>query len=160
MHWLYRPLSAAAFMAIMASSAMAQGSLACVIEDKVVSLALTAPYAAGHGDGLIDVSGKMGVKYDGTPRDIGTVALQRQSVAQYWFQGKELKLLVVEDKAGIGRSLSVTIRLDLKGSRTDPTTYRGAYVMEAVHRDRKTTGAGLSHKASGYAECTANPNGG
>ena len=150
-----RTIGMGAALLLQASPALATGTIACVVEDKVLSLALNAPFAFGHGDALLDVSGKIGVKFDGTPRDVGPLDLARQSVAQYWFQGSDLRMLIVQDKNVDGKALTVTVLLDLKRARSHPTTYRGRYVLEAQHHDAKTTADGITQKASGYAECSA-----
>ena len=155
MDWFIRGPCSAIILAISATTALATGTIACVVEDKVLSLSLNAPFAIGRGDALLDVTGKIGIKFDGTPRDLGPVNLERQSVAQYWFQGRDLRFYVVQDKDAGDKAVTVTVLLDVKRVRTDPTTYRGHYVLEARHRDRTTTGAGIMQKASGYAECSA-----
>ena len=149
------PLAVFAYLTLAAPAAMAQGTLSCVVEDRTLSLAFNATAVAAKGYGLTEVTGSLGVKFDGTPRDVGRLALTRQSVAQYWFQDRALKLFIVEEKADGPRSETASVWLDLKQVRTDPTTYRGSYRLQSRHRDAKTTGAGVVQEASGYAECSA-----
>ena len=148
-------LAGFALLAHAVPEAMAHGTLACVVEDRSLSLALNATAAAAKGYGLTEVTGSLAVKLDGTPRDAGRLDLNRQSVAQYWFQDRNLKLFIVEEKADGPRSETASVWLDLKQVRTDVTTYRGSYRLQSRHRDAKTTGAGIVQEASGYAECSA-----
>lgn len=147
-------LSSVAVLALSGSYAGA-GDFSCVVEDKALSLALNGKRADAPGYGLVDATGSAAVKFDGTPSEVGPIELNRQSLAQYWFQNGELEFYITGEKAVAGKSVVLNVLLDLKKVRNDPTTYRGRYALDERHSNPKTTGVGIINKAGGYAECTA-----
>ncbi len=157
MSWPMRCVMNVLVLAVTASDVTAAGNIACVVEDRVLSLSLNAPFDPdGQSYALLDVSGRVAIKYDDIPRDAGGIELERAAVAQYWFDGRNLKLRIYRDTQLGDQALSVEIILVLKQVRTDPTTYRGRYFLKERHRDALKSRRDRINKAAGYAECSVN----
>jgi hypothetical protein len=133
----------AAILAAVASSAQAQqGEIYCGISDSNVELKLIAKVQPGGGQATIpgSLTGSLDIHHQKVPRERRHLDLDKQTFAQFWNYGTELKLRLYVEQ-GDGRTDLV---IDTKVRPGTDGDYAGNFRLETSDGVRVT----------GRAECS------
>lgn len=84
----------------LTSSAHASGGLDCEADDAKVAFAVHGGVTRGMGGPLFQFNGELTIKDQAVAEDLRKIAFEREHVAQYWFDGDELKLDIYREREG------------------------------------------------------------
>lgn len=124
-------LLAALFVSI-AGPACASGGVWCDVDDGAVTFSVHAATTRGSG-AVFDLEGKVELKGTNASGEWANTAFSRNDLAQFWFDGSELRLLLYKENTGEPFSdLTVEIRAS---SGDDEDGYDGRYSLRVYRAD-------------------------
>ncbi|MCO5080374.1 MAG: hypothetical protein M9955_01810 [Rhizobiaceae bacterium] len=119
-----------AAIAILSSivPAAASGGLGCTAKDKKVAFELNAGITRGMGSPIFSFDGKVEIRDKGVAADLRKTAFKMDHVAQYWLDGKELRLDLYREREGSKPHGYVELVLYTK-AKGDENEYAGTYEL-------------------------------
>lgn len=129
---------AAAILVSAASEAAASGALWCDAEDGTASIEIQGGVTRGMGGPLFSFAGKVSARDASIPEDLRATAFERSHVAQYWLDGKELRLLLYRERAADKAHGYVELTILTQG--IDESSYEGRYELEVFDADATSEG--------------------
>jgi hypothetical protein len=129
--------------------AWASGGLSCEGTGKQASIQVEGGVTRGMGGPLFSFSGSAKIAAKAVTADLRKIAFDRENVAQYWLDAKELRLLLYRERSGDRPHgyVEVTILAKAVG---DDGEYKGSYALTAYD----TTGdSERRHEAEGRVTC-------
>ncbi len=126
----------AALFVTAACPAYASGGAWCDVDDGAVTLSVHAALTRGSG-AVFDFEGKVGLKGTNASGEWANTAFVKDDLAQFWFDGTELRFLLYKENTGEPFSdLTVEIRAS---SREEEDSYAGTYSVRIYRADTAET---------------------
>jgi len=132
--------------------AAASGGLGCEAKDNKVEFSVSAGVTRGMGSPIFSFDGKVDIKDKSVAADLRQTAFQMDHVAQYWLDGKELRLDLYREREGDKPHGYVELVLYTK-ALGDELGYAGRYEL-IVYDGVDDTSEAKEAKFSGKVECT------
>lgn len=125
-----RAILCTAALVASTNGVFASGALWCSVDDHQVAFQLDAGVTRGLGGPTFNFRGDLEIKARATGDSLRKTVFEDKNLAQYWLDGKDLRLLVYrEHEAGDSyRSVELTILTTAK----DESVYDGRYTL-SVH---------------------------
>ena len=80
--------------------ALASGGISCAGEDGPAKIALSAGVTRGMGGPIFQLAATTGVADETVAEDLRKSTFTKENIAQYWFDDKEMKLLLYREREG------------------------------------------------------------
>lgn len=148
-----------AFVAAIAilSSAMpvsASGGLDCTAKDKTVEFSVSGGVTRGMGGPLFSFDGQVDIKDKAVAEDLRKMNFALDHVAQYWFDGDELRLDIYRERDAdkVHGYVELVIRTKVKGDEGD---YQGTYELMTYDVVQEGGGDARESKYTGKVGCFA-----
>jgi hypothetical protein len=122
----------------VAGEAAASGGLWCDVDDRSAQIELQGGVTHGMGGPLFSFTGKVDARDGSTPDDLRTTMFERSHVAQYWLDGKELRLLLYRERAA--DKAHGYVELTILAKANDEDSYEGRYELEVFDADASSEG--------------------
>lgn len=136
-----------ALLVLSAGRVFASGGAWCDVDDDKVELGIQAALTRASG-APFSVEGKLVLRDAGAPALWKETAFSQPDLAQFWFDGAELRLLLYKENDGEPFSnLKVEIRAT---AGDDEESYDGTYAVSVYGADD-----GESYELEGSATCSA-----
>lgn len=141
----------AAALAANCGAAWASGGLDCTADDAKAAFTLHGGVTHGMGGPLFAFEGNLEIKDKAIAEDLRRTAFAREHVAQYWFDGDDLRLGLYREREAEKPFGSVELIVKTRTSDEEGST-SGAYEITVF--DGVVDGAGGKEtKFSGEVEC-------
>lgn len=136
-----------AAVAILSSilPAAASGGIGCTAEDKKVVFEVNAGVTRGMGSPIFSFDGKVEVKDNSVAADLRKTEFKMDHVAQYWLDGKDLRLDLYREREGDKAHGYVELVLYTK-PKGDEGEYAGTYEISVYD----TVGEGAEAKEAKF----------
>ena len=108
--------------------AAASGGLDCTAKDRKVAFQLDAGITRGMGSPIFSFDGKIEIKDKAVAADLRETVFRQDHVAQYWLDGKELRLDLYREREGSKPHGYVELVLYTK-TKGDEGEYAGTYEL-------------------------------
>ena len=141
------------FLLVLASTfaASASGGLSCTVDDANLDLSVDAGVTRGMGGPVFALDGKAELRDQGITGDLRSIAFERAHLAQYWLDGRELRLLLYRERAG--DTPFGLIEIVLLTSMVEEGVYDGRYQVAVSDMTGDTTGEGRRWDFEGAVSC-------
>ncbi|MBX3582020.1 MAG: hypothetical protein KF810_09005 [Rhizobiaceae bacterium] len=148
-----RILVAVAVFSMCAGGASASGGINCEARDKAVSFEVSAGVSRGLGAAIFSFDGKVTIKDKKIASDLVNTKFERDHVAQYWLDGKELRLLLYREREGDKPHgyVELGIVTKAKPGDDDDGIYGGDYTLSVF--DTSNSDEGLTVTRKGKVSC-------
>lgn len=133
---------ASAIFIVLGGSAQATGGISCAAEERAARVALDAGVTSGMGAPIFAFAGKTEIRDERVPADLRTTDFAREHVAQYWLDGRELKLLLYHKREGAAEHGYVEATITTRGDGAG--TYKGDYALTAYTVGQSGEGTTIS----------------
>lgn len=150
-----RGLSAIAAVVLAgAVPAQATGNLGCATDDAAMDLNIESVITHGLGEPIVSLRGEIVLKDKAAASHFGSIAFDKAHLAQYWLEGKDLRLLVYVDldSAKAQGSIELVIKTE---AMDDEGGFAGRYGLDLSYSVSGETGEGHTLKTDGAVECFA-----
>ena len=146
------PVAVAVF-SMCAGGASASGGINCEAKDKAVSFEVSAGVSRGLGAAIFSFDGKVTIKDKKIASDLVNTKFERDHVAQYWLDGKELRLLLYREREGDKPHGYVELGIETKARPGDDGegVYDGSYTLSVF--DTSKSGDGVTVTREGRVSC-------
>lgn len=144
--------SLAAALAVGTAPASASGGLSCSAGDKGVAIELEGGVTRGMGGPLFSFSGEVTIKDEAVAADLRRTKFELAHVAQYWLDGKDLRLGLYRERDAEKPHGYVQVDVMTQNpGEPDEGMYEGTFTLTAWD----TTGDGdpKEFHAEGEIEC-------
>lgn len=131
--------------------AAASGGLSCETDDKAVKFLVESGVTRGMGGPLFNFRGTLEVKNKKVAADLRKTEFAQQHVAQYWLDGKSLKLLVYREREGDKPHGYVELTIETK--TVDEGIYDGPYRLQVFDMTDDSSGEGKTFEFKGKTSC-------
>jgi hypothetical protein len=146
-----RSVIVAAILLSSASEAAASGGLWCDVDDQSARIEIQGGVTHGMGGPLFSFVGKADARDASIPQDLRTTEFERSHVAQYWLDGKELRVLLYRERAA--DKAHGYVELTILTKAIDESSYEGSYTLEVFDADASSEGKTWAY--SGKIACGA-----
>lgn len=113
---------------VTCGGASASGGIDCGAKDKKVEFDLHAGVTRGMGSPIFSFQGKVDIKDESVAVDLRKTSFSMEHVAQYWIDGKDLRLLLYREREGDKPHGYVELVIYTK-SAGDEIGYDGTYEL-------------------------------
>lgn len=107
-------------------SAFASGGAQCLSEGGPAKVVIEAGITRGMGGPVFSLNASADVDGKNIPQDLNKSKFTKEQLAQYWFDGEDLRFLLYRERDGDGEFGSVELTVEAK-SAGDEMTYAGTY---------------------------------
>ena len=142
------------FLAAGSGVAAASGGLSCEADDRTLTLSIESGVTRGMGSPVFNFRAEATLKLAKTPVDMKTTTFEQANLAQYWLDGKNLRLVLYREREGDKPHgyVEITVLTKAKGEE-DEGAYEGTYELTVF--DGTGDGDPLQLDAKGKVECFA-----
>ncbi len=143
-------LSSALVLSLCAvTPALASGGLSCEAKGRQASFEVQSGITRGMGSPLFSFRGSIRIAGKQVAADLRTLSFRQENVAQYWLDGRELRLVLYREREGSNPHGYVQVTL-LARATGGEGEFKGSYSLTAFDTtgDRERT-----QKAEGRVTC-------
>lgn len=139
-------------LAASGGGALASGGVSCEADDKNLTLSIESGVTRSMGSPVFNFRAEAALKLAKTPADMKTTAFEQANLAQYWLDGKDLRLVLYREREGDKPHgyVEITVLTKAKGEE-DEGTYEGTYELTVF--DGTGDGDPLMLDAKGKVSC-------
>lgn len=147
-----RPILTVMAVAATTSAAFASGGLSCEVKDKNAQIAVSSGVTRGMGAPIFNFSGRIEIRGKSVPQDLRKTQFGDDHVAQYWLDGKELRLLLYRERDADRPHGYVQVTITTR-ARGDEGTYDGRYSLAVYDTSGNASAEGKTVELSGKIGC-------
>ena len=131
--------------------AAASGGLSCDTKDKAIRLSIESGVTRGMGSPIFNFRGTLQLNDRRVADDLRKTQFEQEHVAQYWLDGKNLRLLLYRERVGNKPHGYVELIIETKGDGEGG--YNGAYRLTVFDMTGDKTGEGKTLAFKGKVGC-------
>lgn len=138
-----RYLLASCALFLLSGNAFASGGIWCETEAAPAEINVHGGVSRGMGGQLFSFEGKVAIADQSVPEDLRKLEFTREHVAQYWFDGDSVNLVLYRERDADKLYGSVEISVETKAKEGDDEegSYAGSYkVMVSYATDENSEG--------------------
>lgn len=115
---------------LVSGSAWASGGASCSNDGGDAAINLEAGITRGMGGPIFALTGSADVSAADVAEDLRKTAFEREHAAQYWLDGKELRLLLYRERPAEKEHGYVELEIRTQADPEDESTYAGTYALK------------------------------
>ena len=144
-----RILAVGAVLFSTAQAASASGGIGCSLSDNKAEFEINAAVTHGMGGPVFQLDATAGIKDPAIAKDLAMTAFDRSHLAQYWLDGKEMRLLLYRERANdLPHGYA---ELTILTEAADEGEYKGAYAIRVF--DTGASPEGRTWEIAGDVTC-------
>ena len=132
--------------------AAASGGIWCHLEDQSVKLSIDSAVTRGLGAPFFNFRGKLEILDPSVPQKLRTIEFEQQNLAQYWLDGRALKLDLYREWE-VDKSFDY-VELVIETQASDEGVYGGSYRL-TIFDSAGAAGEGKRTELGGEISCGA-----
>lgn len=149
-----RFVAAIAGLFACATSAAASGGIWCDLENKSIKLSIEAGVTHGMGAPFFNFRGTLELLDKSVAADLRKLELGDRNLAQYWLDGKELKLGIYSERDNDKPHGYVDLVIETEAG-DEEGGYAGSYTVDVFDTQNDTSAEGKRWTFNGKIDCGA-----
>jgi len=140
-----------AVLSSVAGSALASGGFSCEAKDSAASFLLESGVTHGMGGPSFNFRGTIDITAKDVPDDLRKMSFAQENLAQYWLDGKELRLVVYREREA--DKPHGYVELTILTKTTEEGSTEGTYALSVYDVGPEGSAEGKTVEAKGKVGC-------
>lgn len=138
-------------MSLLGGPALASGGFSCEAKDDAASFLLESGVTHGMGGPAFNFRGTIDITAKDVPDDLRKMSFAQENLAQYWLDGKELRLVVYREREA--EKPHGYVELTILTSTTEEGSTEGTYALSVYDVGPEGSAEGRTVEAKGKVGC-------